>query len=130
MHTSVGKLSDGKFYWFATEDYQMFERVIIQNDPEAINAQEFHGPFNTREEAARAADIAIAGEYVGSGVVQTTMTRGRLPGAPLASALRLPVAYSSPRCPARRRSCRRPMNHPTMNTAHTKATITPMLTSR
>jgi hypothetical protein len=38
--------------------------------------------------------------------------------------------YSSPRCPARRRSCRRPMDHPTMNTAPTKATITPMLTSR
>jgi hypothetical protein len=39
------------------------------------------------------------------------------------------VAHSSARRP-RRRSCRRPMNHPTMNTAPTKATITPMLTSR
>ena len=39
------------------------------------------------------------------------------------------VAHSSARRP-RRCSCRRPMNHPAMNTAPTKATITPMLTSR
>ena len=36
---------------------------------------------------------------------------------------RCPVGYSSPRRP--RRSRCRPMNHPTMNTAPTKATITP-----
>jgi hypothetical protein len=41
----------------------MFERVVIQNDPDAIDAQEWHGPFDTREEAKRAADIAIAGEH-------------------------------------------------------------------
>jgi hypothetical protein len=41
---------------------------------------------------------------------------------------RCPVGYSSPRRP--RRSRCRPMNHPTMNTAPTKAMITPMLTSR
>jgi hypothetical protein len=40
----------------------MFERVIIQNDSDAINAQEWHGPFDTREEAAKAAEIGIAGE--------------------------------------------------------------------
>jgi len=39
----------------------------------------------------------------------------------LASTPRLPVAYSFI---SRRRSRRRPMNHPTMNTAQRKATIT------
>ena len=62
IHTSVGNFSDGKFYWFATEDIQMFKRVIYQNDPDAIAAQEWHGPFDTREEAAKAAEIGIAGE--------------------------------------------------------------------
>jgi len=60
MHTSVGKFPDG-FYWFATEDVRMFRRVI-QNDPDAMAAQEWQGPFNTAAEAAKAAEIGIAGE--------------------------------------------------------------------
>jgi hypothetical protein len=40
---------------------------------------------------------------------------------------RCAVGYSSPRRPRR---SRHPMNHPTMNTAPTKATTTPMLTNR
>jgi hypothetical protein len=60
IHSTVGKFPDG-FYWFATEDHQTFRRVI-QCDPDAIDAQEWHGPFDTREEAARAAEIGIIGE--------------------------------------------------------------------
>jgi hypothetical protein len=30
MHTSVGNFSDGKFYWFATEDFIGSPRKIIR----------------------------------------------------------------------------------------------------
>jgi len=60
FHTSVGNFPDG-FYWFATEDVQMFRRVI-QNDPDAMAAQEWHGPFKTRAEDAKAAEVGVLGE--------------------------------------------------------------------
>src|SRR5262245_4631406 len=60
FHTSVGNFSDG-FYWFATQDVQMF-RKVMQNDPDLMAAQEWHGPFKTRAEAAKAAEIGIVGE--------------------------------------------------------------------
>ena len=60
FHTSVGNFPDG-FYWFATEDVQMFHRVL-ENDPDAMFAQTWYGPFKTRAKAARAAEIGIAGE--------------------------------------------------------------------
>jgi hypothetical protein len=61
FHTSVGRFSDGSFWWFATEDYETFKRVL-GGDPDAIAAQKWHGPFWTNTEAAKDAEIAIAGE--------------------------------------------------------------------
>jgi hypothetical protein len=87
FHTSVGNFSDG-FYWFATQDVQMFRRVI-QNDPDAMAAQEWHGPFKTRAEAAKAAEIGIAGEncklehrrHVGPELGKAAMNFTRRPNA-------------------------------------------------
>jgi hypothetical protein len=60
FHTSVGKFSDG-FYWFATDDVQMFKRVI-QNDPDAMAAQEWYAPFDSRAEVAKVAEVGVLGE--------------------------------------------------------------------
>jgi hypothetical protein len=64
IHTSVAGIPalDGakKFYWFATEDYNYFRAVV--GGKVNLPIQELHGPFDTREEAARDAEIALVGE--------------------------------------------------------------------
>jgi hypothetical protein len=67
IHTSVAgitALNNGtkKFYWFATEDYDHF-MAVLNFEPAALKKVEFHGPFDTAEEADAAAKIAINGEH-------------------------------------------------------------------
>jgi len=57
--------------------------------------------------------------------VRIALERRETTTSPRLRLARCAVGYSSPR-----RSRRHPMNHPTMNTAPTKATTTPMLTNR
>jgi hypothetical protein len=69
--------------------------------------------------------MAAKTELAESGGFELPLERRETTTSPRLRLARCAVGYSSPR-----RSGRHPMNHPTMNTAPTKATTTPMLTNR